>query len=45
MFFFSNILYPYWKVIVQKEPQACRVIHEVEDVVIGMQTLDDKLVT
>jgi hypothetical protein len=35
---------PNWKVVVQKEPQACRVIHEVEGV-LGMQTLDEKLVT
>jgi hypothetical protein len=34
-----------WKVIVQKEAQACKVIHEVEDVVLGMQALDEELVT
>jgi hypothetical protein len=44
VFFISDRLSPDWKVVVQKEPQACRVIHEVEDV-LGMQALDEELVT
>jgi len=44
VFFISNTLNPNWKVVLQKEPRACRVIHEVENV-IGMQALDEKLVT
>ncbi len=44
MFFISDTLKLDWKVVVQKEPQACKVIHEVEDV-LRMQTLDEELVT
>ncbi len=44
VFFISDTLNPDWKVAIQKEPRACRVIHEVEDV-LGMQALDEKLVT
>ncbi len=43
MFFISDTLNPDWKVAIQKEPRACRVIHEVEDV-LGMQALDEELV-
>jgi len=43
-FFTFDTSNPNWKVVVQKELQACRVIHEVEGV-LGMQTLDEKLVT
>jgi hypothetical protein len=44
VFFISDTLNPDWKVVVQKEPRAYRVTHEVEDV-IGMQALDEELVT
>jgi len=44
VFFISNTLNPDWKVDIQKELRACRVIHEVEDV-LGMQALDEELVT
>jgi hypothetical protein len=40
-----DTLNPNWKVVVQKELQAYRVIHEVEDVVLGMQALGEELVT
>jgi hypothetical protein len=44
-FFISDTLNLDWKVVVQKELQGCRVINEVEDVVLGMQALDEELVT
>jgi len=44
VFLISNTLNPDWKVTIQKEPYACRVIHEVENV-LGMQALDEELVT
>jgi hypothetical protein len=44
VFFISDTLKPDQKVVVQKELQACRVMHEVENV-LGMQALDEKLVT
>jgi len=45
VFFFFDSLNPNWKVVVQKEFRAYKVIHEVEDVVLGMQALDEELVT
>jgi hypothetical protein len=39
VFFISDTLNLDWKVVVQKEPQGCRVINEVEEVVLGMQAL------
>jgi len=45
VFFIFDTLNLDWKVVVQKELQGCRVINEVEDVVFGMQALDEKLVT
>ncbi len=45
MFFISDTLNLDWKVVVQKELQGFRVINEVEDVVLGMQVLDEELVT
>jgi hypothetical protein len=44
-FFIFDTLNPNWKVVVQKELQACKVIYEVEDVVLRLQALDEKLVT
>jgi hypothetical protein len=44
-FFIFDTLNLDWKVVVQKELQGCRVINEVEDVVLGMQALDEELVT
>jgi hypothetical protein len=45
VFFISDTLNLDWKVVVQKELQGFRVINEVEDVVLGMQVLDEELVT
>jgi hypothetical protein len=45
MIFISDTLNLDWKVVVQKEPRGCRAVNEVEDVVIGMQALDEELVT
>jgi len=44
VFFIFDTLNPNWKVAIQKELWAYRVIHEVEDV-LGMQALDEELVT
>ncbi len=45
VFFIFDTLNIDWKLIVQKEPWACKVIHEVEDVILIMQALDEELVT
>jgi hypothetical protein len=35
---------PKWKVVIQKEPQAHRVIHEVEEPLLGLHASKEKLV-
>jgi hypothetical protein len=35
---------PKWKVIIQKEPQAYRMIHEVENLLLGLHASKEKLV-
>jgi hypothetical protein len=35
---------PKWKVRIQKELQACRMIHEVEKLLLGLHASKEKLV-
>jgi hypothetical protein len=35
---------PEWKVIIQKESRARRVIHEVEEHLLGLHVLEEELV-
>jgi hypothetical protein len=35
---------PKWKVIIQKEPQARKVIHEVEKLLLGLHASKEELV-
>jgi hypothetical protein len=44
VFLFPDTLNPNWKVVIQKEPQTCRVMHEDEDLVLHMQDLEEELV-
>jgi hypothetical protein len=36
---------PKWKVVIQKKPKARRVIHEVEEFLLGLHVLEEELVT
>ncbi len=44
MFFILDTMNPKWRVIIQKEPQVHRVIHEVEKPFLGLHDLEEELV-
>jgi len=44
VFFILDTTNPKWKVIIQKEPRAHRVIHDVEEPLLGLHALKEKLV-
>ncbi len=44
MFFIPDTMNPEWKVIIQKKPRACKMIHEVEEPLLGLHALEEELV-
>jgi hypothetical protein len=36
---------PKWKIVIQKEPRARKVIQEVEESLLGLHVLEEELVT